>query len=134
MYCSCLLYCYIGKEHQYKIDYLGHPRCYTVIRRREKMNKLGETDYLVLISESLVATYGNTLIENACDLEMSYETLKRLRKYLYFHPVDMSKRDFREWRKEFLIENNLSEEYIKEEINRSIKVYESMKKYMKNHF
>ena len=71
------------------------------------MNKLGKREYIQLIAETLVDTYGDTLIEGDTDLDMAKAVLKRLSTYLYFHEHDTTPKEFKQWRKELYDEHGM---------------------------
>lgn len=62
------------------------------------MNKLGQLDYIILITEAIQRAYGDTIWEGNTDLNIAKEVLKSLREYLYFHSMDISQQEFKEWR------------------------------------
>lgn len=69
------------------------------------MKKLGRREYLKMICETLVQSYGNTLVESDTDLAMAVAILKKMRKYLYFHSMDMTPKEWVAWRRKFLMTN-----------------------------
>ena len=87
------------------------------------MNKLGRREYLKMFCESLVATYGNTLVEHNTDIAMATALMRKLRKYLFFHSSDMNDAEWIKWRKKFLatymnitkseVEERMKEGYIR---------------------
>lgn len=63
------------------------------------MNKLGKREYIQLIADTLVESYGETLKEYGTDVSMAEAIIKKLTPYLYFHPCDMNYQEFRKWKK-----------------------------------
>jgi len=64
------------------------------------MNKLGKRDYIKLIADSLVESYGETLKEYGTDVAMAVDLLKELKPYLLFHPQDVKWTEYQKWIKE----------------------------------
>jgi len=93
------------------------------------MNKLSLREYVVLVAEQLVKDYGNTLVENNTDLHMALAIVKKMQKYLYFHPYEpYNKREFLKWRKNFLHRklNHSMQKVLEEEANKG---WEIIRKY-----
>jgi len=86
------------------------------------MHKLGRRQYLQMFCESLVATYGNTLVEGDTDLKMATALMRKLRRYLFFHPLEMSDKEWIKWRKAFLLRNMNRVEAEWDELGLTIKV------------
>lgn len=64
------------------------------------MNKLGNRDYIVLVADVLVSVYGSQLKENGIDIRMARAVINKLREFLFFHPMDMTIKEFSKWKKE----------------------------------
>lgn len=64
------------------------------------MNALGRREYIKLIAEELVETYGSTLMETGTDVAMAKAVINKLRPYLQFSEVDIKPKDFKQWEKE----------------------------------
>lgn len=61
------------------------------------MHKLGKKEYLMMIADALVSEYGSTLIEEGTDIKMAKATLRKLKPFLFFHPSDVSDKDYNKW-------------------------------------
>lgn len=68
------------------------------------MKKVGELDYIMIISDVIRRTYGSTFLEYNEDLELAKAILNNLREYLCFDSVDISNQDFKDWREKALLE------------------------------
>lgn len=64
------------------------------------MNKLGRKEYIKLIADSLTNEYGRELREFDTDIDLAKAVLNKLRPYLFFHSMDMSKKEWDEWKKQ----------------------------------
>lgn len=64
------------------------------------MNKLGKREYVQIVADILVKEYGETLKEYGTDVQLAESVIKGLKKYLFFHPVDISGRDYRKWKQD----------------------------------
>lgn len=63
------------------------------------MNKLGKRKYVKLVAETLTEVYGDTLREGGTDVKMAEAVIRELKRFLYFHPLDMKADEYREWKK-----------------------------------
>lgn len=66
------------------------------------MNKLGKNEYILLIAETLVDTYGKTLCEGDTDINLAKAVVKKLTPYLYFGQ-DISLKEFRQTKRDRLM-------------------------------
>lgn len=62
------------------------------------MNKLGEKKYVMGIADVLAEVYGSSLKEYGTDVKMAEAVVEYLREYLYFHSLDISKKEFDDWK------------------------------------
>lgn len=68
------------------------------------MNKLGKREYTRRVAEALCREYGSTLREYGTDIKMAEKVIDILTPYLFFHPHDMSIREWNKWKSDW--ENN----------------------------
>ena len=60
------------------------------------MNKLGKREYTMLVADVLVKVNGPS--EWGTDVKMAEAVVKKLKRFLYFHPMDISLKEYREWK------------------------------------
>ena len=68
----------------------------------------------MLVSECMVDSYGNTLMESGTDLDMAVDLFRKLKNHIQVMPAKMgiSLKEFREWRIKQLVERcNYDPEY-----------------------
>lgn len=64
------------------------------------MNKLTRKQYIKLVCETLLDTYGESLAEFDTDIEMAEAVVKKMKKYLYFSSeTAKTQREYQEWKK-----------------------------------
>ena len=66
------------------------------------MKKLGKREYLIIIVKAITDVYGDTLWEGDTDIQMAQKVLKRLTPYLNIRSSDISDKEFKKWREEFI--------------------------------
>lgn len=67
------------------------------------MNKLSKRQYIVLIAKTLTKSYGSTLVEYDTDIELAKAVVKKLAPYLFFHPIDMTDREWKSWKRSRIV-------------------------------
>lgn len=69
------------------------------------MNNLGYWKYLLLIADAVTEEYGDTLLECGTSIKMAKAVLKKMNKYLFFHPHDLSKSELKDGLRELIVKH-----------------------------
>jgi hypothetical protein len=69
---------------------------------------LSKRQWIIRIATALRESYGNTLVEGGSDLSLAADVVRSIKKEIKFHSEEtVLKRDFLDWREEFLWDANV---------------------------